>query len=226
MSEFARPLIPQIRLVRASSKRRSSTLGHSRRDVRLPRPIPRGREPCGPSSKRRSWRTRRSRHDVRVCASANTEKPVRASILEAPFTEARAPARLMSSNARQGTRGSGRSGARSKCRIEDARDREQCTHEAIAGPAHTDGCADVIDGEPSRRATGVRSNHERLFGRAVGDDGRRDHVGDECGGVAVGTGDAVAVDVEGGRSPCVAEALGHGDDGDAVSEHLGGHEMT
>ena len=37
-----------------SGKRRSSTLGRSRRDVRFPRPIPRSRDSSGPSSKRRS----------------------------------------------------------------------------------------------------------------------------------------------------------------------------
>jgi hypothetical protein len=51
-------------------------------------------------------------------------------------------------------------------------------------------------------------------------------VGDEAGGVAVGDGDAVSVHVEGGGGSGVAEALGDGDDGDAVAEHLGGHEVT
>ena len=35
----------------------------------------------------------------------------------------------------------------------------------------------------------------------------------------------MSVHVEGGRGSGVAEALGDGDDGDAVGEHLGGHEV-
>ena len=50
-------------------------------------------------------------------------------------------------------------------------------------------------------------------------------VGNEAGGVVVGAGDAVAVHVERGRGSGVAEALGDGHDGDAVGEHLGGHEV-
>ena len=48
---------------------------------------------------------------------------------------------------------------------------------------------------------------------------------DVVGGVAICAGYAVSVDVEGGGRSGVAESLRDGDDGDAVGEHLGGHEM-
>ena len=43
--------------------------------------------------------------------------------------------------------------------------------------------------------------------------------------VAICAGYAVSVDVEGGGRFGVAESLRDGDDGDAVGEHLGGHEL-
>jgi hypothetical protein len=44
--------------------------------------------------------------------------------------------------------------------------------------------------------------------------------------VGVATGDGVGVVVEGGGDALVVEAAGHGDEGDAGVEHLGGHEVA
>ena len=53
-----------------------------------------------------------------------------------------------------------------------------------------------------------------------------EEFGDVVGGGAICAGYAVSVDVEGGGRSGMAESLGDGDDGDAVGEHFGGHEMT
>ena len=51
-------------------------------------------------------------------------------------------------------------------------------------------------------------------------------VGEEVGGVTVGAGHGVGVDVDGGRGAGVAEPLGDHRDGDAGGEHGGGHEVA
>ena len=53
-----------------------------------------------------------------------------------------------------------------------------------------------------------------------------EEVGEEVGGVAVGAGHGVGVDVDGGRGAGVAETLGDHRDRDTGGEHGRGHEVT